>query len=68
MNHDLLVARKKFDEKLISQIPKRISVDCNLITAKNPKFLRLLSTDQCLVIPAKTPIRLMVTSDDVIHS
>jgi len=39
-----------------------------MIIAKNPRLLRLLTTDQCLVIPSKTPIRLLITSADVIHS
>lgn len=56
------------DVETFKDIPLRPTVDCNLIIAKDPKFLRLLSTDQCLVIPSKTPIRLLVTSNDVIHS
>ena len=56
------------DKEILSRIPRRITVDANLIIAKDPKFLRLLTTDQCLVIPAKTPIRLLITSNDVIHS
>jgi hypothetical protein len=56
------------DLETFKDIPLRPTVDCNLIIAKDPKFLRLLSTDQCLVIPSKTPIRLLVTSNDVIHS
>ena len=60
-----LIAQKR---AIISEIPNRITVDCNMIIAKDPKFLRLLTTDQCLVIPSKTPIRLLITSNDVIHS
>lgn len=56
------------DLDIVNKIPRRISVDCNLIIAKDPKFLRLLTTDQCLVIPSKTPIRFLITSNDVIHS
>lgn len=56
------------DAKIINDIPLRLTVDCNLIIAKDSKFLRLLSTDQCLVLPSKTPIRLLITSNDVIHS
>lgn len=55
-------------EEILSSIPRRLTVDCNMIIAKDPKFLRLLTTDQCLVIPAKTPIRFLITSSDVIHS
>ena len=31
-------------------------------------YPRLLSTDNVLVLPAKTPVRLLITSNDVIHS
>lgn len=54
--------------KIFKELPEKLLVDSNLIEAKDPKFLRLLSTDQCLVIPSKTPIRILVTSADVIHS
>jgi heme/copper-type cytochrome/quinol oxidase subunit 2 len=54
--------------KILDSLPQRLTVDCNMIIAKDPKFLRLLTTDQCLVIPAKTPIRFLITSADVIHS
>ena len=56
------------DDLIIKDIPLRPTIDSNLIIAKDPKFLRLLSTDQCLVLPSKTPLRLLVTSNDVIHS
>lgn len=59
---------KERDLANMTDIPLRPTVDSNLIIAKDPKFLRLLSTDQCLVIPSKTPIRILVTSNDVIHS
>jgi heme/copper-type cytochrome/quinol oxidase subunit 2 len=52
----------------VKDMPEKYLVDSNMIIAKDPKFLRLLSTDQCLVIPSKTPIRILVTSNDVIHS
>lgn len=54
--------------EILNSLPQRLTVDCNMIIAKDPKFLRLLTTDQCLVIPAKTPIRFLITSSDVIHS
>lgn len=53
---------------IMNSIPKRLTVDCNMIIAKDPRLLRLLTTDQCLVIPSKTPIRFLITSSDVIHS
>lgn len=59
---------KAKDKIIFDQIPKRLTIDSNMIIAKDPKFLRLLTTDQCLVIPSKTPIRLLITSNDVIHS
>lgn len=55
-------------DNTLKDLPEKLLVDSNLIEAKDPKFLRLLSTDQCLVIPSKTPIRVLVTSADVIHS
>jgi len=59
---------KERDLANFAEIPLRPTIDSNLIIAKDPKFLRLLSTDQCLVIPSKTPLRILVTSNDVIHS
>lgn len=61
-------ANKNIMINIMASIPRRLTVDCNMIIAKDPKFLRLLTTDQCLVIPAKTPIRFLITSTDVIHS
>ena len=58
----------KRDYANTDEMPEKITIDSNLIIASDPKFLRLLSTDQCLVIPSKTPIRILVTSNDVIHS
>jgi len=63
-----LRALHKQDTEILKDLPLRFTVDCNMIIAKDPKFLRLLTTDYCLVIPAKTPIRLLITSADVIHS
>lgn len=56
------------DIAIIKKLPMRYTVDCNLLIAKNPKLLRLLTTDKCLVVPAKLPIRFLITSSDVIHS
>lgn len=52
----------------IKKLPLRYTIDCNLLIAKDPKLLRLLTTDRCLVVPAKVPIRFLITSADVIHS
>lgn len=67
--HDQYIQNNKnVMNNILMSIPRRLTVDCNMIIAKDPKFLRLLTTDQCLVIPAKTPIRFLITSTDVIHS
>ena len=57
-------------DQIISEIPVHISVDCNNLNEDSLPFgyPRLLSTDNVLVIPAKTPIRFLITSNDVIHS
>lgn len=44
---------------------KNLSFDCFII---NNDTSRLLETSNHLILPAKTPIRLIVTSEDVIHS
>jgi heme/copper-type cytochrome/quinol oxidase subunit 2 len=61
------ILREK-DISTIKKLPMRFTIDCNLLIAKNPKLLRLLTTDKCLVVPAKLPIRFLITSSDVIHS
>jgi heme/copper-type cytochrome/quinol oxidase subunit 2 len=47
-----------------------IIIDCQIIPESDlPKgYPRLLCTDQVLVIPTETTIRVLVTSNDVIHS
>ena len=68
-SHNLYLQRDfNVTKEILNSLPQRLTVDCNMIIAKDPKFLRLLTTDQCLVIPAKTPIRFLITSSDVIHS
>ena len=49
---------------------KKLLVDSNLVPDNMlPKgYLRLLTTDQVLILPSKTPVRLLITSRDVIHS
>ena len=66
--HKLTKALREKDIAIIKKLPMRYTVDCNLIIAKDPKLLRLLTTDRCLVVPAKLPIRFLITSADVIHS
>jgi len=48
----------------------KIMYDCVIISDEDlPKgYPRLLSTDQVLVLPSHTIVRLMITSNDVIHS
>ena len=48
----------------------KIMYDCVIISDEDlPKgYPRLLSTDQILVLPSHTIVRLMITSNDVIHS
>lgn len=54
----------------IEDIEKHISFDCNLVSEDFLPFgyPRLLSTDNVLVLPSETPIRFLITSNDVIHS
>jgi len=54
----------------LEDINKHISFDSNLITEDFLPFgyPRLLSTDNVLVIPSETPIRFLISSNDVIHS
>jgi len=55
-------------EKLIED--DTISIDCQIIPDEDlPKgYPRLLSTDNVLVLPTETPLRILVTGNDVIHS
>ena len=48
----------------------KIMYDCVIIADEDlPKgYPRLLSTDQVLILPSHTIVRLMITSNDVIHS
>jgi len=48
----------------------KIMYDCVIISDEDlPKgYPRLLSTDQVLILPSHTIVRLMITSNDVIHS
>lgn len=48
------------------QILKK-KVDINLITTGN-NFFRLLSIDNKIILPVNTPIKLIITSVDVLHS
>lgn len=55
---------------VIEDIEKHISFDCNIVSEDFLPFgyPRLLSTDNVLVLPSETPIRFLITSNDVIHS
>ena len=54
----------------IYDLEKKILINSNLVTdGMLPKgYLRLLTTDQALLLPSKTPVRLLITSRDVLHS
>ena len=47
-----------------------LTLDCQIVSESDLPFgyPRLLTTDQVLVIPSETPLRFLVTSNDVIHS
>ena len=51
-------------------LESKIKITSNLLTENMLPlgYPRLLSTDQVLVLPSKTPIRLLITSNDVLHS
>jgi heme/copper-type cytochrome/quinol oxidase subunit 2 len=53
---------------IFSQLPTRISVDSNMVITQDLSQPRLLTTDQVLVLPSNTPVRLLITANDVIHS
>lgn len=53
-----------------SEIDAKVVISCNLLPENMlPEgYFRLLSTDQVLVLPSKTPVKLLITASDVIHS
>lgn len=54
----------------LEDIDRHLSFDSNLIIEDSLPlgYPRLLSTDNVLVLPSETPIRFLITSNDVIHS
>nr|AFN54199.1 cytochrome c oxidase subunit 2 [Tigriopus californicus] len=44
------------------------SVDCYMLPREGSFGMRLLLTDEFLMLPINVPVRILVTSDDVIHS
>jgi heme/copper-type cytochrome/quinol oxidase subunit 2 len=56
------------EAKIKTEIPPRVMFDSNLTIYKDPKYPRLLCTDEILVLPSSTPLRMIVTATDVIHS
>jgi hypothetical protein len=58
----LKILEEKFEDTL--------TLDCQIVSESDLPFgyPRLLTTDQVLVIPSETPLRFLVTSNDVIHS
>lgn len=44
------------------------NIDMNLKNVEDPGFYRLLAVDNKLVLPVNTPIKLIITSADVLHA
>ena len=44
------------------------TIEVNLINENEPGFFRLLQVDNPIILPVNTPIKLIVTSVDVLHS
>ncbi len=53
-----------------NELDKKVILSCNMLPENMLPlgYPRLLSTDQVLVLPSKTPMRLLITSNDVLHS
>nr|AAP49401.1 cytochrome c oxidase subunit 2 [Tigriopus californicus]AAP49402.1 cytochrome c oxidase subunit 2 [Tigriopus californicus]AAP49403.1 cytochrome c oxidase subunit 2 [Tigriopus californicus] len=45
-----------------------LTLDCYMLPRKGAFGMRLLMTDEYILIPVNVPVRILVTSDDVIHS
>lgn len=59
-----------FLKDLADRFEDVLTLDCQIVLDYDlPEgYPRLLTTDQVLVIPSETPLRFLVTSNDVIHS
>jgi len=69
-HRDMLEQVYNFDYKFGSTPSNSITFDCQIIPEQNLPlgYPRLLCTDNVLVLPAKALVRMLVTSNDVIHS
>lgn len=63
--HDFLNFLNKLENLDYMHLRKDLSLN---LVAENQKFLRLLSLDNKLILPVNVPIKLIITSADVLHS
>ena len=66
----ILVPADSFLKALEDKFEDTLTLDCQIVSEQDLPvgYPRLLTTDQVLVIPSETPLRFLITSNDVIHS
>lgn len=66
----ILTPTDSFLKVLEDKFEDTLTLDCQIVSEQDLPigYPRLLTTDQVLVIPSETPLRFLVTSNDVIHS
>ena len=66
----ILTPADSFLKALEDKFEDTLTLDCQIVSEQDLPlgYPRLLTTDQVLVIPSETPLRFLVTSNDVIHS
>ena len=64
-SEDFVEFLKKLEEIEYMHLKKEVSLN---LVAENQKFLRLLALDNKIILPVNVPIKLIVTSADVLHS
>ena len=66
----ILFLSDAFLRTLEDKFEDTLTLDCQIVPESDLPlgYPRLLTTDQVLVIPSETPLRFLVTSNDVIHS
>jgi heme/copper-type cytochrome/quinol oxidase subunit 2 len=66
----LLILSDTFLKTLEDKFEDTLTLDCQIVSESDlpAGYPRLLTTDQVLVIPSETPLRFLITSNDVIHS
>jgi len=66
----ILTPSDSFLTALEDKFEDTLTLDCQIVSEQDLPvgYPRLLTTDQVLVIPSETPLRFLVTSNDVIHS